>query len=62
MVDAPPSIPLPTCMVEAAQIYHIPLRGFLALWLTEGGKPGMKIKTKRHLRLRRIPDKHHLGE
>ncbi|HBY5056756.1 TPA: lytic transglycosylase, partial [Klebsiella pneumoniae] len=25
MVDAPPSIPLPTCMVEAAQIYHIPL-------------------------------------
>lgn len=21
MVDAPPSIPLPTCMVEAAQIY-----------------------------------------
>ncbi len=23
MVDAPPSIPLPTCMVEAAQIYHI---------------------------------------
>ena len=29
MVDAPPSIPLPTCMVEAAQIYHIPLRGFL---------------------------------
>nr|WP_264769417.1 MULTISPECIES: hypothetical protein [Enterobacteriaceae] len=33
-------------MVEAAQIYHIPLRGFLALWLTEGGKPGMKNKTK----------------
>lgn len=46
MVDAPPSIPLPTCMVEAAQIYHIPLRGFLALWLTEGGKPGMKNKNK----------------
>ncbi|MDV5550480.1 hypothetical protein [Klebsiella pneumoniae] len=46
MVDALPSIPLPTCMVEAAQIYHIPLRGFLALWLTEGGKPGMKNKNK----------------
>ncbi len=48
MVDAPPSIPLPTCMVEAAQIYHIPLRGFLALWLTEGGKTGNeKIKNKK---------------
>lgn len=46
MVDLPPALSLPTCMVEAAQTYHLPLRGFLAVWLTEGGIPGMQNKNK----------------
>ncbi|MEX3242866.1 lytic transglycosylase domain-containing protein [Serratia quinivorans] len=46
MVDLPPEMQLPSCMIEAAQTYHIPLRGFLAIWLTEGGRLGMQNKNK----------------
>lgn len=32
--------PVPACMVQAAQQYSIPLRGLIAVWLTEGGQIG----------------------
>ena len=46
MSDMPPALDLPICMVEAAHYYQLPLRGFLALWLTEGGRPGMQNRNK----------------
>jgi len=46
MVDLPPTIEVPTCMVEAAERYQIPLRGFLAVRITEGGKLGMQRRNK----------------
>ena len=32
--------PVPACVVQAAADYSIPLRALLAVWLTEGGRPG----------------------
>lgn len=33
-------LPVPACVVQAAADYSIPLRALLAVWLTEGGRPG----------------------
>ncbi|GGM25531.1 hypothetical protein GCM10009425_40390 [Pseudomonas asuensis] len=38
--------PVPACMVQAAVEYSIPLRGLIAVWLTEGGKIGTLSKNK----------------
>lgn len=48
IADTPPSthFVIPECMAHAARVYHIPLRGFMAIWLTEGGKLGMQNKNK----------------
>lgn len=40
----PPEIP--QCVVEAAQTYNLPIRGLIALWLTEGGRTGMQNLNK----------------
>lgn len=40
-MDAPPP-DIPACVREAAEDYSLPLRGLIALWLTEGGKTGMQ--------------------
>lgn len=48
MIDAlPPDntvITVPVCMKDAARRFDIPLRVFVGLWLTEGGKVGMQNK------------------
>lgn len=44
MLPAP--IDVPTCMVQAAINYTLPLRGLLAVWLTEGGRLGTESKNK----------------
>lgn len=38
------TLELPTCITEAARDYSLPVRGLLAVWLTEGGKPGTVSK------------------
>ncbi|WP_241136773.1 lytic transglycosylase domain-containing protein [Achromobacter insuavis] len=35
---------LPTCVAQAAADYSLPLRGLIALWLTEGGRVGTVSK------------------
>lgn len=42
-VDA---LSVPTCVVQAAVDYSLPLRGLIAVWLTEGGKVGTESKNK----------------
>ena len=42
-VDVPP---VPVCMIEAAAEYSIPLRGLIAVWLTEGGELGTESQNK----------------
>lgn len=46
MLDLPPEPPtnIPSCVVQAARDYSIPLRGLLAVWLTEGGRVGLASK------------------
>lgn len=31
---------VPACVLQAANDYTLPLRGLLAVWMTEGGRPG----------------------
>lgn len=38
------TLELPACVTEAARDYSLPVRGLLAVWLTEGGKPGTVSK------------------
>lgn len=38
--------PIPACVVQAANDYSLPLRGLLAVWLTEGGRLGSKSENK----------------
>lgn len=33
---------IPACVVQAASDYQLPLRGLLAVWITEGGRVGMR--------------------
>lgn len=42
-VDVPP---VPACMVQAATDYSLPLRGLIAVWLTEGGRLGTESKNQ----------------
>ena len=42
-VDVPP---VPACMVQAAKDYSLPLRGLVAVWLTEGGRLGTESKNR----------------
>ncbi|WP_446471526.1 lytic transglycosylase domain-containing protein [Xenorhabdus stockiae] len=50
MIDAlPPDnlmITVPVCMQQAAERFRIPLRVFIGIWKTEGGRVGMKNKNK----------------
>jgi len=43
-VDMPVASPeaIPVCIVEAAQDYSLPLRGLLAVLMTEGGSVGLR--------------------
>lgn len=36
--------PVPACMVQAAIDYSLPLRGLIAVWLTEGGRTGTESR------------------
>lgn len=38
--DDATGLKLPACVTQAAQDYSLPVRGLLAVWLTEGGVPG----------------------
>lgn len=40
-IQAPP---VPACMVQAASDYALPLRGLIAVWLTEGGRLGTESR------------------
>lgn len=42
-VEAPP---VPACMVRAASDYSLPLRGLIAVWLTEGGRIGTESRNR----------------
>ena len=47
MIPIPIDTPLvPPCMVVAATDYSLPLRGLIAVWLTEGGKVGTESSNK----------------
>lgn len=46
MTMPPALIDVPVCMVKAADDYSIPLRGLIAVWLTEGGRPGTVSRNK----------------
>lgn len=37
-------VAVPACVVQAANDYSLPVRGLLAVWLTEGGRPGTVSK------------------
>ena len=38
--DDATGLKLPACVTQAAEDYSLPVRGLLAVWLTEGGVPG----------------------
>ncbi len=45
MMPMPADVPpVPACMVQAAIDYSLPLRGLIAVWLTEGGRVGTESK------------------
>lgn len=47
MVPSPATVPnLPQCVEQAARDYSLPLRGLIAVWLTEGGRIGTESKNK----------------
>lgn len=47
MIPMPVDVPsVPACMVQAAVDYALPLRGLIAVWLTEGGRLGTESKNK----------------
>lgn len=39
-------VAVPACMIEAAAVYSLPPRVLIAVWLTEGGKPGTESRNK----------------
>lgn len=40
------NLQVPACMVQAASDYALPLRGLIAIWITEGGGIGTESKNK----------------